>query len=62
MSKIDELTGNKFESEKYMYMRYHGFSEEEANQILNTKTHLERDEVFEMIFKKKREQSGNTNS
>lgn len=54
MDEIDQLTGNKFESEKNMYMKYHGLSEKEAIQVLNTKTYLERDEVFEIIIKNKR--------
>lgn len=43
---IDPLTGNDYESEKRMYMRYHGLSEQDAIEALKAQTHKERDEVF----------------
>lgn len=46
MPQIDPLTGNDYESEKRMYMRYHGLTEEQAVLALQALTHKERDEVF----------------
>ena len=51
--KKDPVTGGSYESELRTYMRYHGLSLEEATQVLETKTHVERDIVFAVVMASK---------
>lgn len=48
-NRIDNLTGNSYESEKQMYIRYHGFTEAEAEFVLEQQTHIERDDIASRI-------------
>ena len=44
--RIDPLTGNDYESELHMYMRYHSLTKQEAERVLEAQTHAERDDLF----------------
>lgn len=57
MTKLDPLTGNSYDSEFRMYMRYHGFSQEEAAFILEAVTYKERDRRFGDIVQKRWDQT-----
>lgn len=43
MKKIDPLTGNSYESEKRMYIRYHGLSDSQAETVMYQNTYQDRD-------------------
>lgn len=51
---IDPLTGNNYQSEKTMYIRYHGLTEDQADLVMSATTYIERDEIFNNIINKRR--------
>ena len=49
-NRIDPLTGNRYDSELSMYMRYHGLTQSEAAEVLaEVSSHANRDRVFSRI-------------
>lgn len=50
----DPLTGNKYQSEKMMYIRYHGLTEDQADLVMSATTYIDRDEIFNNIINEKR--------
>lgn len=46
----DELSGNSYHSEKAMYMRYHGLTEDQADLVMSAQSHNERDQIFNSIL------------
>lgn len=48
--KMDTLTGNTYEGELNMYMRYHGLTLEQATLVMSAQTFKERDKIFNDII------------
>lgn len=51
--KTDKLTGNSWESERNMYVRYHGLTTEQAEALLECDTYADRDRMFDLFTGKK---------
>ena len=48
-NQIDPLTGGSYDSEKYIYIKFHKLTDEEATLIMSKLTHKERDDAFNKI-------------
>lgn len=49
--RIDPLTGNSYDKEVSMYMRYHGLSEGDARRVVDVvSSHLDREAAFSSII------------
>ena len=54
MVMIDALTGATYEKELMMYVRYHGYTLEEAQEIMSKQTHAERDNACAKIIQERK--------
>ncbi len=54
MKTRDPLTGNAYITELTMYVRYHGYTYEQAEEVLSYQTYAERDEACEKINQENR--------
>jgi hypothetical protein len=51
----DPLTGNSPDAERAMYVRYHGLTPTQADELLTKTTHKERDELFSLFMEGKKQ-------
>lgn len=49
---MDKLTGNKWASERLMYVRYHGLSKQQATEVMGLSTYAERDALCDAFVRK----------
>lgn len=50
--ETDSLTGNLWVSERLMYMRYHGLTKIQANEVMSLKTYAERDALCDRFIRR----------